>query len=115
MKKAYCKYCRESHELYYLIKSNNTKALFYLCPKLKGRDQVFIVFVPLIDSLSIPVYHSGTNEYESLKRSVPVLSDFSESEKKIIDQWRKAKLFSRNMTRDQLLIIREYIAGDIKW
>ena len=115
MKYIFCPTCHERHDLYYLIKTNNTRALFYLCPKLKGQDNIFVIFIPLIDGLSIPSYVSGSPEYDELNRSFPICSDFSEEELKIIALWRRAKLVSSQMTKDQLYVIRQYIKGDIKW
>lgn len=108
MKYAFCSACQDKHNLYYLIRADGIKVLFYLCPKLKGRDQVFTVFTTLIEGLTIPVYKSGTPEYDKLKSDCPAISGFSDSEKKIIKQWQTARLVPSNMTKEQFLLIKKW-------
>lgn len=110
-----CTYCSLDHKIYYLLKTDNTKAMFMLCSKAKGRDDVFILWLPKEDDLNIPTYISGTPEYDRLKAELPTDKEFTEEDRKVISKWRRAKLTLYNMTKYQLSIIRRYVGGDIKW
>ena len=110
-----CQHCAGKHPLRYLIKSNNTRALFFLCPKLKGSGESFVVFVPMIDKLNIPSYISGTETYEKLKASVQSDGEFDDEDRKVIEHWRRAALLPHQMTRYQLELIRSYCKGKIHW
>lgn len=110
-----CTYCNLDHKIYYLLKTDNTKAMFMLCPKAKGRDDVFIIWLPKEDDLKIPTYVSGTPEYDQLKDSLLTDKEFTEDEQKIIRLWRRAKLTLQNMSKMQLSVVRRYINGEIKW
>lgn len=33
----------------------------------------------------------------------------------IIKLWRKARLTTKNMTKYQIAVVKEYVKGDIKW
>ena len=76
-----CWYCPESHALYYLQKTNGELSMFSLCPTLKGEDQIFIRFLQVVHNLPLPIYVSGSPEYEALKEDLKEVHDFSESEK----------------------------------
>lgn len=110
-----CTTCQQLHNLYYLVKSNNTRALFFLCPKLKGREKVFVVFVPLLDGLDIPSYLSNSASYEKLKESVRADGEFAEADRKIISAWRMASLSPYRMTREQLELIKRYVKNNPRW
>ena len=110
-----CDTCRLQHNLYYLVKTNNTRALFYLCPKLKGQEKVFVVFVPLVDGLDVSSYLSGTATYAALKDSVRADGEFTEEDRKVISRWRTARLVARDMTREQIELIKRYVKGSPRW
>lgn len=115
MIKRQCPKCIDTHEIYYLLKTNNEKAMFLMCPKMKVRDLLFVYFIPIEHNLSIPLYKSGSPEYDALKDNLVPINDFSEEEQRIIKLWKRAKLTLRNMTSDQLAVIRTYIKEDIRW
>ena len=89
--------------------------MFILCPKLKGREKPFIIFVPLVDGLDIPSYLSGTETYAKLKESVRVDGEFTDEDRKIISRWRAASLTARYMTKEQIALIRRYVLGNPRW
>jgi len=88
--------------------------MFVLCPTAKGRDELFIFFVSLRKDLPIPSYISGSKEYEQLKRDL-VPEGFNEAARNTLSAWKRAKLTLRNMTREQINIVKEYVKGNIKW
>jgi hypothetical protein len=110
-----CPKCDKKHNLYYLIKRNSTRALFVLCPREKGRDKVFVLFLPLIDNLDIPFYLAGSKAYEELKASVQMDGEFTDAERKVITAWRTARLTAKYMTPEQLALIKRYVSGNVRW
>lgn len=115
MKQRICDTCQQPHNLYYLIQRNNTRSMFFLCPKLKGREKVYTIFVSLVDGLDIPSYLSGTDSYQKLKDSVRADGEFTEEDRRIISLWRTARLVSRQMTREQIELIKRYVKGNPRW
>ena len=115
MKQQACPKCRKDHDLYYLIKVNNTRAMFMLCPKMKSEGSVFTLWLPLVDNLEIPSFLSGSTAYEELKASVRVDGEYSEEEKRVLSAWRTARLFASRMTPSQLQLIKTYVKGTIRW
>ena len=110
-----CPKCEKNHTLYYLIKINNTRAMFILCSKQKSRGLPFTIFLPLRENLDIPTFLNRTKAYEDLKASVQNDGEFSDEERRIISQWKRASLVPRQMTKEQLQMIKRYVKGNIVW
>lgn len=115
MKQQSCPKCGKKHDLYYLVKTNGTRAMFMLCPKMKGDEQVFTIWVVLIPNLDIPSYLHGSEAYETLKASVMPDGVFNEPQKQLISLWRRAKLTIRQMNSHQKELIKTYVKGDPRW
>lgn len=115
MKQQGCIKCGKKHNLYYLVKTNGTRAMFMLCPKMKGEGQVFTIWVALVPGLDLPTYLHGTETYDKLKESVRSDGTFSDEEKKIISLWRRAKITIWQMTPQTKELIKSYVKGDPLW
>lgn len=115
MKQQVCKKCGKKHDLYYLVKTNGTRAMFMLCPKMKGDSEVFTLWVALIPNLDLPTYLHGTETYEKLKESVQPDGIFNEPQKEVISLWRRAKLTMKNMNPHQKELIKLYVKDNPRW